>query len=78
MIEDWKEDINDFIDEADACLKEVEESLELFDDMKYSRARAKHLLENFDSVLPPERVAEMTREDFDMFFVQYVTPDRHR
>ena len=39
MIEDWKEDINDFIDEADACLKEVEESLELFDDMKYSRAR---------------------------------------
>ena len=78
MIEDWKEDINDFIDEADACLKEVEESLELFDDMKYSRARAKLLLENFDSVLPPERVAEMTREDFDMFFVQYVTPDRNR
>lgn len=78
MIEDWKEDINDFIDEADACLKEVEESLELFDDMKYSRARAKYLLENFDSVLPPERVAEMTREDFDMFFVQYVTPDRNR
>ena len=34
MIEDWKEDINDFIDEADTCLKEVEESLELFDDMK--------------------------------------------
>lgn len=78
MIEDWKEDVNDFIDEADACLKEVEESLELFDDMKYSRARAKYLLENFDSVLPPERVAEMTREDFDMFFVQYVTPDRNR
>lgn len=78
MIEDWKEDVNDFIDEADACLKEVEESLELFDDMKYSMARAKHLLENFDSVLPPERVAEMTREDFDMFFVQYVTPDRNR
>ena len=78
MIEDWKEDVNDFIDEADACLKEVEESLELFDDMKYSRARAKYLLENFDSILPPERVAEMTREDFDMFFVQYVTPDRNR
>lgn len=78
MIEDWKEDVNDFIDEADACLNEVEESLELFDDMKYSRARAKYLLENFDSVLPPERVAEMTREDFDMFFVQYVTPDRNR
>lgn len=78
MIEDWKEDVNDFIDEADACLKEVEESLELFDDMKYSRARAKYLLKNFDSVLPPERVAEMTREDFDMFFVQYVTPDRNR
>ena len=72
MIEDWKEDVNDFIDEADACLKEVEESLELFDDMKYSRARAKHLLENFDSVLPPERVAEMTREEFDVSFVRYV------
>lgn len=78
MIEDWKEDVNGFIDEVDACLKAVEESLELFDDMKYSRARAKYLLENFDSVLPPERVAEMTREDFDMFFVQYVTPDRNR
>lgn len=78
MIEDWKEDVNGFIDEADACLKAVEESLELLDDVKYSRARAKYLLENFDSVLPPERVAEMTREDFDMFFVQYVTPDRNR
>ena len=73
-LEEVKEDVQDFIQQADDTLKEAEEAIKMFKDIEAARNRADHLLKNFDQILADQ--PEMTREEFDEFFVQYVSQHR--
>lgn len=74
--EDVKEDIQDFIDQADDTLEEIADTVKMIKDLEAARNRAYHFMINFDKILSKEELDEMTRQEFDEFFVQYVSQSK--
>ncbi len=73
---DVEEDIRDFINQADETLEEIADTAKMIKDLEATRNRAHHFLVNFDKILSEDTLNEMTRSEFDDFFIQYVTQNR--